>query len=159
MKLKSKFQIGVCSTVALAMCDVLAAKEPLYEGLGSYSRKITTDSPEAQRYFDQGLAFLHGFNHRAATRAFQQAGEIDPRCAMAHWGVAYASGPHINKPMDSNDTASAWAALQLALATKEKASAKEQAYITALEKRYQPEHKEDRLTLDKAFAGAMRDFS
>ena len=70
MKLKSKFQIGVCSTVALAMCDVLAAKEPLYEGLGSYSRKMTTDSPEAQRYFDQGLAFLHGFNHRAATRAF-----------------------------------------------------------------------------------------
>ena len=67
MKLKSKFfQVGVCSAVALAMCDVLAAKEPLYEGLGSYSRKITTDSPEAQRYFDQGLAFLHGFNHRAA---------------------------------------------------------------------------------------------
>ena len=84
MKLKSKFQIGVCSAVALAMCDVLAAKEPLYEGLGSYSRKITTDSPEAQRYFDQGLAFLHGFNHRAAIRAFQQAAEIDPRCAMAY---------------------------------------------------------------------------
>ena len=94
MKLKSKFQIGVCSTVALAMCDVLAAKEPLYEGLGSYSRKITTDSPEAQRYFDQGLAFLHGFNHRAAIRAFQQAAEIDPRCAMAHWSVALACGPH-----------------------------------------------------------------
>src|SRR6266536_3452252 len=97
MKLKSKFfQIGVCSTVALAMCDVLAAKEPLYEGLGSYSRKVTTDSAEAQRYFDQGLAFLHGFNHRAAIRAFQQAAELDPECAMAHWGVALACGPHIN---------------------------------------------------------------
>jgi len=35
-----------------------AGKEPLYEGLGSYSRNITTDSPEAQRYFDQGLAFV-----------------------------------------------------------------------------------------------------
>jgi hypothetical protein len=72
MKPKSKvFQIGACSAVVLAMCDVLAAKEPLYNGLGPYSRKVTTDSPEAQHYFDQGLAFLHGFNHRAAIRAFQ----------------------------------------------------------------------------------------
>src|SRR5213075_3301955 len=96
MKRKSKFQIGVCSAVALAMCDVLAEKEPLYAGLGSYSRKITTDSPEAQRYFDQGLAFLHGFNHRAAIHAFQEAAKLDPECAMAHWGVALACGPHIN---------------------------------------------------------------
>jgi hypothetical protein len=50
----------------LAGFNLLAAKEPLYDGLGSYSRKVTTDSAEAQRYFDQGLAFLHGFNHRAA---------------------------------------------------------------------------------------------
>src|SRR5439155_27023054 len=97
MKLKSKFfQVGVCSAVALAMCDVLAAKEPLYEGLGSYSRKITTDSPEAQRYFDQGLAFLHGFNHRAAIRAFQQSAEIDPRCAMSLWGLALVCVSHCN---------------------------------------------------------------
>src|SRR5439155_10835403 len=86
-----------------------------YEGLGSYSRKITTDSPEAQRYFDQGLAFLHGFNHRAATRAFQQAGEIDPRCAMAHWGVALACGPHINFTVVPPPAAElAWKELNLA---------------------------------------------
>src|SRR5947208_16053271 len=96
MKLKSKFQIGVCSTVALAMCDVLAAKEPRYEGVGSYSRKITTDSPEAQRYFDQGLAFLHGLNHRAALRAVQQAAEIDPPRAMARDAIAHAGAPPVN---------------------------------------------------------------
>ena len=74
MKTTAKsFQIIVWSTLTLAGFNLLAAKEPLYEGLGSYSRKITTDSPEAQRYFDQGLAFLHGFNHSAAIRAFQQA--------------------------------------------------------------------------------------
>ncbi|PYI95307.1 MAG: hypothetical protein DMF00_16080, partial [Verrucomicrobia bacterium] len=77
MKTKSKFfQILICSAVVFAICDVLPAKEPLYDGLGSYSRKVTTDSPEAQRYFDQGLAFLRGFNHRAAIRAFQQAAEL-----------------------------------------------------------------------------------
>jgi tetratricopeptide (TPR) repeat protein len=75
---------------------------------------------------------------------------------MAHWGVAYAFGPHVNKPMDSNDTAGAWAALQLAVANKAKVSPREQAYITALEKRYQSEHKDDRSALDKAFADAMR---
>jgi hypothetical protein len=66
MKTKAKtFHIIVWSMLTLAGFNPLAAKEPLYDGLGSYSRKVTTDSAEAQRYFDQGLGFLHGFNHRA----------------------------------------------------------------------------------------------
>src|SRR4029453_3656957 len=97
MKKKAKtFHIIVWSMLTLAGFNLLAAKEPLYDGVGSYSRKVTTDSAEAQRYFDQGLGFLHGFNHRAAIRAFQQASELDPESPMAHWGVALASGPHIN---------------------------------------------------------------
>src|SRR5437867_12880638 len=97
MKASAKIlHIIVWSTLTLIGSNLNAAKEPLYDGLGSYSRKITTNSAEAQRYFDQGLAFLHGFNHRAAIRAFQQAAELDPNCAMAHWGVALACGPHIN---------------------------------------------------------------
>ena len=158
MKLKSKFQIGVCSAVALAMCDVLAAKEPLYEGLGSYSRKITTDSPEAQRYFDQGLAFLHGFNHRAAIRAFQQAAEIDPRCAMAHWGVALACGPHINFTVVPPPAAElAWKELNLARKNAAYASPVEGALIHALGKRYVNPQPADRSGLDRAYANAMRD--
>src|SRR5438105_12332972 len=87
-------------TVAI-LCTLLfgirvLAKEPFFEGLGSYKRKITTDSPEAQRYFNQGLAFLHGFNHGAAIASFQEAARLDPKCAMAHWGIALACGPHIN---------------------------------------------------------------
>jgi hypothetical protein len=62
MKPKSKFfQILVCSAVVFAIYDVLAAKEPLYDGLGSNSRKVTTDSAETQRYFNQGLGFIQGF--------------------------------------------------------------------------------------------------
>src|SRR5438552_1716944 len=158
MKLKSKFQIGVCSAVALAMCDVLAAKEPLYEGLGSYSRKITTDSPEAQRYFDQGLAFLHGFNHRAAIRAFQQAAEIDPRCAMAHWGLALACGPHINLTVVPPSAAElAWKELNLARKNADYASPVERTLIDALGKRYANPQPADRSGLDRAYANAMRD--
>src|SRR5258708_30659816 len=81
---------------ALAFGIVVPAKKPFFEGLGSYSRKVTTDSEETQRYFNEGLAFLHGFNHGAAIASFQEAARLDPQCAMALWGIALACGPHIH---------------------------------------------------------------
>ena len=151
---------GAALTVFSATTD--AAEKlpgPLFDGLGVLHHPVTTSSKQAQRYFDQGMRLLFGFNHKEAIRSFRSAAHLDPQCAMAHWGTAYASGPHVNKPMDAGDTANAWAALQLAVATKPKVSVKEQAYITALEKRYEPEHKDDRLALDKAFAAAMRELA
>ncbi len=144
--------------LTLAGFHVRAAKEPLYDGLGSYSRKITTGSPEAQRYFDQGFAFLHGFNHRAAIRAFQQAAEIDPECAMAHWGVALACGPHINSIAVPSPAAElAWKELELAQKNAGNASPVERALIGALAKRYANPQPEDRSGLDRAYADAMRE--
>jgi tetratricopeptide (TPR) repeat protein len=159
MKSKSKFfQILVCSTFVFAICDVLAAKEPLYDGLGSYSRQVTTDSADAQRYFDQGLGFLHGFNHRAAIRAFQQAAELDRECAMAHWGVALACGPHINAIAVPPPAAElAWKELGLARKNTGNASPVERALIDALAKRYANPQPEDRSGLDRAYADAMRE--
>jgi hypothetical protein len=84
------------AVIALVFCTSSNASEPLYDGLGTYSRNVTTKKAKAQRYFDQGLALLHGFNHAGAIRSFQEAARLDPRCAMAHWGVALAAGPHIN---------------------------------------------------------------
>jgi hypothetical protein len=46
----------------------------------------------AQKYFDQGLRLIYGFNHDEAERAFREAIRLDPNCAMAWWGVAYESG-------------------------------------------------------------------
>src|SRR6187399_2101823 len=71
---------------------------PLFEGLGTTGRKVTTSSADAQRYFDQGLCFLFAFNHDEAIRSFQRATELDPDCAMAWWGIAFPNGPHINNP-------------------------------------------------------------
>jgi tetratricopeptide (TPR) repeat protein len=151
------FQILVRSAVVFAIHGVLAAKEPLYDGLGAYSRKVTTKSAEAQRYFDQGLGFLHGFNHRAAIRAFQQAAEFDPECAMAHWGVALACGPHINSMAVPPPAAElAWKELELAQKNAGKAEPIEQALIDALAKRYANPQPEDRSGLDRAYADAMR---
>ena len=91
MKATTKlFHVIIWLALTLAGFNLRAAKEPLYDGLGSYSRKITTDSREAQRYFDQGLAFLHGFNHRAAIRAFQQAAET--RSGMRDGALGRSAG-------------------------------------------------------------------
>ena len=159
MKMFKRVQVQVGLLVMLGIAPVMGADRlpgPLFDDLGNLHHPITTTNKQAQRYFDQGTRLLFGFNHKEAIRSFRSAVQLDPTCAMAHWGVAYAFGPHVNKPMDSNDTVAAWAALQLAVGKKSSASSKEQAYISALEKRYQANHVEDRLPLDKAFADAMR---
>jgi tetratricopeptide (TPR) repeat protein len=159
MRPKNKFfQILVGSVFVFVAYHELAAKEPLYDGLGSYSRKVTTKSAEAQRYFDQGLGFLQGFNHRAAIRAFQQAAELDPQCAMAHWGVALACGPHINAMAVPPAAAElAWKELGLAQKNAGNAHPIEQALIDALAKRYANPQPEDRSGMDRAYADAMRE--
>jgi tetratricopeptide (TPR) repeat protein len=133
------------------------ASPPLFEGLGVHSRRVTTASPEAQRYFDQGLAFMYAFNHDEAIRAFRRAGELDPTCAMAFWGVAIANGPHINNPVVPEDRAkAAWAALRQAQALATGASPVERALIDALASRYALPQPEDRKPLEQAYADAMR---
>src|SRR5580765_6073672 len=74
------------------------AAVPLFKGLGTHTRSIATAKPEAAKYFDQGLMFMFAFNHDEAVRAFRQATEIDPECAMAYWGIALASGVNYNNP-------------------------------------------------------------
>jgi tetratricopeptide (TPR) repeat protein len=134
------------------------AKVPFFEGLGSCGRKVTTASPEAQRYFDQGLCFLFAFNHDEAIRSFHAAAEVDPACAMAWWGIAVANGPHINNPAVPPDRAkAAWEALMKAQAAAGKANKSEQLLIAALAKRYANPQPEDRKPLDEAYAAAMRD--
>jgi tetratricopeptide (TPR) repeat protein len=134
-----------------------AQTAPLFEGLGNHQHAITAKTPLAQRYFDQGLTLCYGFNHTEAIRSFQAALAQDPKCAMAYWGIAYAYGPHVNKPMSEEDNVQAWAAIQKALGLKSKVTPKEQAFIDAMAARYQAEYAEDRSALDKAYAAAMRE--
>jgi tetratricopeptide (TPR) repeat protein len=157
MKTKLLFS-GIVLWLALGVFNLHAAKEPLFDGLGSYSRKITTKSPQAQRYFNQGLGFIHGFNHTAAIRSFQEAAQLDSTCAMAHWGIALACGPHINLPLVPPPAAElAWKELGLAQQNAANASPVERALIEALAKRYANPQPEDRAPLDQAYADAMRD--
>jgi hypothetical protein len=72
----------------------------LLAGLGTWRHPIATRSPEAQKFFDQGLTLLYGFNRYEALRSFRKASELDPQAAMPHWGIAMALGPYVNMDMD-----------------------------------------------------------
>src|SRR5689334_1047952 len=110
-----------------------------YYNLGSYSRKVTTRSASAQLWFDRGLLWCYGYNHEEAVRCFREAARHDPSCAMAQWGIAYASGPNYNKQWKAFDPAdldrslaAAHDASHQALALIDGASPVEQALIRPL---------------------------
>src|SRR5258708_27361544 len=56
-------------------------------GVGNSHFAITTSSPQAQVWFDQGLSLLHCFWDFEALRAFREAARLDPGCAMCQWGI------------------------------------------------------------------------
>ena len=128
---------------------------PLYPDLGDHHHSITTSNPDAQRYFDQGLRLVYGFNHAEAIRSFRRAQQLDSTCAMCYWGEALARGPNINVAMDSASAAAAYAAIQRAQAVPARITAKERAYIRALGVRYGKNPTANRKSLDTAYARAM----
>lgn len=129
----------------------------LIPGLGDVHHPVSTSSVEAQRFFDQGLALVYGFNHDEAVRSFKRAAELDPQLAMAHWGVALALGPNINMPVDADHEKAAYEAIQKARSLASRASDAERAYIEALAKRYWNDPKADLKKLDVEYRNAMAD--
>ena len=86
----------------------------LVQGLGDLHHPVTTSNPEAQKFFDQGLRYIYAFNHDEAARSFQHAAELDPKMAMAYWGIAEAVGPNYNDPADPERFKKAHDAIQKA---------------------------------------------
>ncbi len=154
---------GTSSSTPTAEAEAPAAQRALPEavaldGQGAHRRTVTGASPEAQRWFDQGLNIVYAFNHDEAIRSFARAAAVSPGCAMAWWGVAYANGPHINNPqLDPEHAQAAGSALQRAQAASAGASPVEQGLIAALTKRYANPPPADRGPLDAAYAEAMRE--
>jgi tetratricopeptide (TPR) repeat protein len=149
--------VSLCLAMVLSHSVAGAASDTvtLFTNLGTLHHTITTTSERAQQYFDQGLRLVYAFNHEEAIRAFEEAARLDPTAAMAYWGIALASGPNINAPMEKADERRAWEALQKARAQASYVSPAEQRFIEALGKRYSAKGG-SRAVLDKAYANAMR---
>ena len=133
------------------------AETPLYYDIGVIQREITTSSPEAQLWFDRGLAMAYGFNHEEAIACFERAAEADPDCAMCYWGKAYAFGPNYNEvEMTDEKNQAAYEAVEQAVARIGNTNDAERALIEALQARYAWPAPEDRTALEQAYADAMR---
>ena len=133
-----------------------ASAPKLVSGLGPVHHPVSTVSSDAQRYFDQGLAYIYAFNHAEAVRSFARAAELDPKLAMAHWGQAVALGPNINAPeIDPAAAKAAYDAAQRAVALCANASPAERAYINAVARRYAPNPNADLQKLAYDYKMAM----
>ncbi|GKZ35501.1 hypothetical protein AbraIFM66950_006163 [Aspergillus brasiliensis] len=137
-----------------------------YFNLGTFTRRVTTQSEAAQTWFSRGFLWAYAFNHEEAGRCFEQAAIHDPSCAMAYWGYAFAAGPNYNKtwaafdPKDVKSTVPKCHRLaQLAAQhLNSNSTPVERALITALQHRFPtPTIPSEFDTANKAYADAMRE--
>jgi tetratricopeptide (TPR) repeat protein len=136
--------------------------------LGTYHKSVTTTSESAQKWFDRGLIWTYGFNHEEAIKCFQRAIAEDDNCALAFWGLAYASGPNYNKPWEFFDEEDFLATVKKAdTAAKDarlrgtSASLLEQALVEALQSRYPSDlsrkyDQDDSKAWNQSYADAMQ---
>jgi len=153
----------------LLLCSLVIAQDhashskpasiTLVTGLGDLHHPVSTQNLDAQKFFDQGLRFIYAFNHDEAARSFQHAAELDPKLAMAYWGVAEAVGPNYNDPADPDRYKKAHDATQKAVDLSADATPSEQAYIQAMAKRFPADPNSDLKKAAEEYRDAMRQVS
>ena len=151
--------ISICGSFGGYVPDPVDTSRPvaprLYN-LGTLHHTVTTSSPLAQEFFDQGLKLCYAFNHKEAHRAFMEAARLDPDCAMAYWGEAFALGSNINDPITPERELRAYTALQKALKCRDRVSVAERDYIEAMIPRYKNNSHNERQQLNDAFVVSMK---
>lgn len=124
--------------------------------LGSYTWKITTDSTEAQDYFNQGMQLRWAYNVNEAARSMAEARRIDPSCAMCYWGEAFGLGSFLNGGMSAEKAPYAHAAIEKAVALAGNVTEMERDLIMAAQVRYPADYDPaNRRPVDEAFATEM----
>jgi len=132
-----------------------AGPPPLLPNRGNGGFPITTSVPQAQAYFDNGIALAMAFDHAEAIAAMAEAVRLDPQCAMCRWGHAFTLGPTINygKTMEERAEPHRVARDAKALA-KANGTPLERALIDALIERYRSHG--DEAARDAAYFEAMK---
>ena len=124
--------------------------------LGPYTWKITTQSEQAQAYFDQGMQLRWAFNVAESARSMAEARRLDPGCAMCWWGEAFALGSFLNGGMSREKAKLAHLAIEEAVALAGEVTPLERDLILAARGRYPADYDpENRREVDEAFAEAM----
>lgn len=136
------------------VASVSSASYALYASIPASDINITGVSGEARRYFDQGVAFLYGFNHKAAVRSFRKARSFAPECAMCWWGEA-ANGLNINAGISDEQNRLAIFAIKQAQRLSANSSDAEKALIRAAALRFPDDLSADRSDLELEYSNAM----
>ena len=160
MKLLTAAWVGLCLTISVvAQNHTMEAPKPvtMMTGLGDLHHPVSTKNAEAQQFFDQGLRLIYAFSHDEAARSFQKASELDPKLAMAYWGVAEAVGPNYNDPASEDRFKQAHEAIQKAVDLGSGAGDSERAYIAAMAKRFPADPKADLRKAAEDYRDAMRE--
>jgi tetratricopeptide (TPR) repeat protein len=118
---------------------------------------VSTSTPEAQKFFDQGMRLIYAFNHQEAAGSFERAAELDPKMAMAYWGLAEAVGPNYNDPADPDRYKKAHEAIAKAESLAANASPSEKAYIAAMALRFPADPAADHRLAAERYRNAMGD--
>jgi tetratricopeptide (TPR) repeat protein len=166
MKLLTSVRVLLLITISLSLTIYAAAQNhamsamkpvTIMTGLGDLHHPVSTKNPAAQQFFDQGLRLIYAFNHDEAARSFQKAAELDPKLAMAYWGIAEAVGPNYNDPASEDRFKQAHGAIQKAVDLSANASEAERAYISAMAKRFPADPKSDLQKAAEGYHDAMRE--
>ncbi len=162
-------KLPVCVLAALVLCGSISAqqhhmngqpapkKATLMSGLGDLHHPVSTSNPEAQKFFDQGMRLIYAFNHEEAAGSFERAAELDPKMAMAYWGLAEAVGPNYNDPADPDRYKKAHDAIAKAESLAANASRSEKAYIAAMALRFPADPAADHRLAAERYRNAMGD--
>jgi tetratricopeptide (TPR) repeat protein len=162
-------KLPICVLVAFALCSPITAqqhpmhsqpaakKATLMTGLGDLHHAVSTSNPEAQKFFDQGMRLIFAFNHEEAAGSFERAAELDPKLAMAYWGLAEAVGPNYNDPADPERFKKAHEAIAKADTLAANASPSERAYIAAMALRFPADPAADHRLAAERYRNAMGD--
>ncbi len=162
-------KLPICLLAALVLCASISAqqhpmhgqpaakKATLMSGLGDLHHPVSTSNPEAQKFFDQGMRLIYAFNHEEAAGSFERAAELDPKMAMAYWGLAEAVGPNYNDPADPDRYKKAHEAIARAGELAANASPSEKAYIAAMALRFPSDPAADHRLSAERYRNAMGD--
>jgi len=107
----------------------------LLPGMGTVDFPVTTSNPEAQSFFNQGVAQLHGFWYFESERTFRRVSQLDPQCAMAYWGMAMSN-------IENDKRAKGF--IEEAFKLREPASPREKRYIESLNSYLAADEKKDK---------------
>ena len=123
--------------------------------LGTVHFSISCDA-SVQKPFARGVALLHSFWYEEAEKEFLEITKDDPKCAMAHWGVAMSIWHQLWNEPDAKVIARGLEEVTVAEKLAQKATPREQAYIAAIAAFYSDSGKLDHAARAKAYSDAMK---